>query len=328
MALLVTLSVKDNQPTPQPVNGVVIHVYDSANTLLATGQTGQGADPAGVLTLSLSGSVSPGTQYIVRQRKPNVTFSLGATQSIFVIEPLVPATPNIFDFTAVVATTPNSDDPDMCRLTGYLADASMRPLRRARMRLVAVTGFPDEGQSVGGLHYLGDPAVLRNRVLVSADFAIQANDTGYVDFLLPRLGVYDLQLLGAEHPMIVSQRIYVPDALGWAFEDVLFPFVKQLNYGAASLALTVGGSKDLGISAVISDGRTLTTFERLGKVLTFSLQDATIASVAFGKDAVVTLSGLKVGSTTLKVARPTGSVAPRRPAVAAITVTNPTITVS
>lgn len=328
MALLVRVVVKDDQPTPAVVNDVVIHVYSAAGALLATGTTGQGADPAGEYSLSLTGSGSPGTEYHLRMRKPNVTFTKGATQKIFVIEPLVPATPNIFDISVHAATRPTSSDADMCRLSGYVVDARLRALTDARLRISSVPAFPDGQQSAGGLHYLGDPTVVRDRMLIGAVRTVTPSSAGFFDLLLPRKGVFDVQLHGAEHPLTGFQRIYVPDAADWALEDVLFPYVKQVDYGASPVALTVGQTKTLTINVHISDGRQLSELAVLGSILEFKASDAAIAKVVFDKDGLLSITGLKIGSTTVVVSRVKGSFAPRRPVVNAVTATPPTLQVT
>src|SRR5688572_1175025 len=129
MAITATFVVKDNAtPTPQPVAGVKVRIYNSSDIF----QVELTTDGAGQAQQDLTGSASPGTLYFVRLIPP-VGYTIpqaGGTYTVMVIDPLGVGQTNIFDFTIIPPlAVPVSLNPSMCRLSGTFVDSSLRPIK-------------------------------------------------------------------------------------------------------------------------------------------------------------------------------------------------------
>lgn len=139
--VVATFVVKDGAiPTPHPVEGVDIYVFDNSDTLITHLVT----DNTGSADYMLAGSASPGTRYIIRLKPiPGSTVSNGSTQTVMVIDPLTGTQTNIFDFTVLPPSAlPVATDPDMCRLSGYFTDPGLRPLKNVSLIFHPREGYP------------------------------------------------------------------------------------------------------------------------------------------------------------------------------------------
>lgn len=319
-AKVAILVVKDDQAVPEVVEDFHIWVYDSSDAFLTEGDT----DSSGELDIPLEGDPDPGREYIIRLRKSEWTIPAGLTQVIRVLDPVMSPATNTFDFEAHHALEiPESSDPDLCTLSGYITDASLRAMPNTMVRFVprlSIPAFP-----VGSYHP-GQPAVVRrNMVLYAA--TVYSNDEGYVEVSLPRNGLYDIHIGGAEHPTEVVSPIIVPDAAGVEIEDVIFPYVVSVVYGSDPITVGVGEVVSVSLTILLSNGVEVTDCADIGNLLEFSSNDVGVSAILVG-DGTLTVSGVASGTTTISVERTQLSHAVRLPDIADLVVTDPTVEVS
>jgi hypothetical protein len=319
-ASVVTISVADNQLVPQAVPGVRVWVYNDADQFITEGET----DSAGEAEFILEGSPDPGTEYIVRLRKDGYEFSPGETAKITVLDPLVPPQTNTFDFTLTSHSLPESADPDMCRLTGYLTNASLHRMAKVTVEFHQRMSFNDQAL---GFPYPGDPSLVRRYVLVANVTAV-TDENGYLDVSLPRGGLYDVHVHGMEHPATIVSPIVVPDAAGWRLEEVFFPYVQQVVYGSDLIGVTVEGSTEVDLTSTMSNGLVLGDGADVNRFLRFYSSDESVAVVEVTEDAKLRVTGIAVGTATVSVERVAGTWAPRRPALGDVLATPPTVEVT
>jgi hypothetical protein len=324
---LVKFVVKDDQGTPQPVEGVAIRVFDSADAFLTELET----DTAGEASLVLEGVADPGTQYITRLTAPTgYAVQNGPTQTVGVHDPLVPPATNIFDFVMeALPSIPVSPDPDMCRLSGYFIDPSKRPLKNLSLIFHPREGYPDP--VLGGAPYSGEPTVITGRI-VASERRINTDKDGYVEFDMPRKGVFDVYAQGLDAgDTSLLACVYVPDAAGAEIQGVLFPYITKVTYDDVAVAVAVDGTAELGFavesSNLLDPSSLLATVPAL---LNFFVDDEAVAGVEVGGDGKLLTSGLSAGTATISVERKVGTTAPRRPELAAVEAlaSEPVVTVS
>lgn len=326
-APLVRLVVEDDQLVPAPINEVVIRIYSSpADAFLAEVETGEGAELDGEASLALAGSATPGTTYIVRLSKPGVRFDPNPTQTIAVQDPLPVGNTNTFDFVGLIPNLPISLDPDLCRITGILVDASLRPLIGRVVRFLPVVAYPYTPKF--SAHFTGNPTLVRD-LGVLAPVRVVTDSEGRVDVELPRNGVYNVHIHGFEHPMVIAELIRVPDADSAEFRNVVWPFVTQVLFDIDPINLVANGdSVEVELTVNASNGQQLVGYDALNTLLEFTSGDEAIATVTLLDDNKLLVQGLQAGSTTISVARREGTVAPRRPDVDALIFTPPTVVVT
>ena len=316
----------DAQPTPNPVEGVKIRLFDLSDTFLTEFETGVLGNASAVL----QGSVTPGQKYIVRLFPPaGGLVPAGLTQEIYVLDPLAVGQTNVFDFEVTRRVIPVTGDPIMCRLTGYFVDGSGRPLRGVSLMFRPREGYPINIPS--GLPYIGEPAVIGD-AMVAAEATFYTDDNGYVDLVLPRRAVYDVFVAGMDEPFTNPiANIWVPDIDGVSLTDVLYPYVKEVVYGSASINVAVQETDETDVTVVMSNlQENVSGHDPLTVLLQFIAEDPTVAEVMITNNGKVSIKGLVSGTTNLLVSRIVGSYAHRIPSVPDIVIlpSVPTITVT
>lgn len=309
-----------------PVDGVLVRVYDALDAYLTEGVTGAGADPSGAVSFVLPSSVAPGTSYILRFFSQGQVMTNGQAQTIAVVTAPAPPASNVFDVTMTTQTLPQAQDVDLCRVYGVITDASLRPLPGQVVDFRPCTGWPDMDPPVSA-HYLGDPTVVRDRVLWTGGKAT-SNANGIIDIELPRGAFFEAKMGGNAHPIQVTELVRIPDQASVALEDLLFPYVASVAYTSAPFAVAAGQTLDITVVVTTSSGVTITDRAALAALLEFTPSDAALFSVSIVDDSTIRVTGIAAGSGTIQVARVVDSFAPRRPAVSAITVTPPAVAVS
>lgn len=309
IGMLVGLNVETDDAVPVPVANMRIRVFDDTDTFLAEGDT----DAGGRLGLVLDGLPTPGKEYIVRLRKDGTIIIGGVAQKVAVLDPLPIGATNEFDFTAHSITIPESTDPQMCKISGYLVDASLRPLKDVTLRFFPREGFPSIRPS--GIHFLGEPSVVRNLV-VAEEIVATTNAQGYVELELPRLGIYDLSFEGLQvHGLWSLSEILVPDQAGFVLHELLFPYITTLNYTPTTMVLAAGTSADADLTVVLSNQQVM-DFVDFGTFLEWDTDNNAVAKVSWnGSTGKLTVFAIAAGTTNLVTKRRVGTVAPRLPAV-------------
>jgi len=313
--MLVQLVCQDDTlPTPNPVEGVKIRLFDQADSFL----TEIDSPASGSLDLVLPGLPTPGQRYVARLFPPaGRIIPAGLTQEFYVLDPLPVGATNVFDFTIVQRVVPVTGDPLMCRLTGYFVDGARRPVKRLNLVFRPREGYPTNIPS--GLPFTGEPSVIDNAV-VSYEARVQTDDYGYVDVIMPRRGVYDVFIDGLDEPFTNPiSNVWIPDAPGALIVDVLYPYIKKVTYGSATISMAAGSSVLVPIEVEMSNlQENVVGHDPLYALLSFAVDDPAVALIEITSDGVLNVKGLAAGVTNLTVSRVVGSYAHRSPPVADI----------
>jgi hypothetical protein len=318
---LVTISVDTADPAPVP--GVTVRVFSSVGVFLSALLT----DSSGEADIVLNGLADPGKDYIIRLYKEGYTFPNGAKQLIAVLDPVVPPASNIFDIVAETETLPVSSNPSMCLLSGYLTNISNQPMKNVTLRFAPVMVEPDA--RVSGFPFPGDPTVM-GRSQAFDEVSVTTDDDGYVEVALPREAILNTFHHGYILPQIPGYaQVYIPDVAGAKLEDVLFPYIATVGYDDEAPTLAVGEAQELVLTVIGSNGQEIEGKTPLDALVEFSSSDEEVATVEVTADGTLLVTAVATGSTTITVVRVAGTFAPRvNPAVPAIVVTNPSVTVS
>jgi len=306
MALPVTINLAD--PNGAAINGIPVYFYDMNEVLV-----GQATTVAGSAVVSLDGTPDPGTEYIIRLWAPTYKITDGSTQTIKVIEPLVGGT-NIFNLVGTLIVLKASIDPEMCTLTGYFTDASMRPVPGLVLNFQPVAGFYEDMVTTS-MATPGTPAIIRNR-MVTRPSRVKTGPDGYTTLELPRGGIYEVLVEGFEHPLTGTERINVPDAASALLEDVLFPYVSTVVYSMDPATVAIGATVDITLTVTLSDTRILSTLAEAQQLLAFTSSDEAVATINLADD-VLTITGIAAGSATIAVERIAKTFAAHEPSLAA-----------
>lgn len=319
------ISILSDDLVPVPVDGVNVRIYNALDVFLVGGQTGVFPDAPGTFSFALNGTASPGTQYIVRLQKNQVSFPAGPTMTVNLLDPVVPPATNIFDIVAHNITLPESLDPDLCLLSGYLVDVSLRPIRNRTVEFKPFDFYPDVPDGFTS-HFVGFPSIVNRNILVEP-VKVKTDDDGYLQVALPRGGGYTIHIYGIENPVTITEHVIIPDQAGFRLEDVVFNFVQQVTYLGGPYSVAPGAFLDIEVDVRGSNQVRIERVEDLTKLIEFTTSDDSVAVIQIRDKNTVTVSGLIAGSVILQVARLPNTVAPRRPDVGAIIATPPSVVV-
>jgi hypothetical protein len=280
----VDILVESDDIVPVPIDGVVVRVYDAAGAVFVTEGTTGAPAATGHVEFSLPGTAAPTpTEYQLR------FYYLGASitspQQIEVYSPPAgsPTGTNNFKAIATLLTDPVAVDPLLCRVSGYIRDASGRPKHGLDIHFI-----PEFNPLVAG-----DQGVLGERV------AVRTDAQGYIELDLFRNGIYDATVESMEN---IQRQVCVPDRSSVNINHLLFPVVVKVEYSpAAPFALAVDGELILTPTITASDFRVLQG-AGLDDVL-YEMADSSIASVSVVDSDRISIRGLAAGATTLDVSR-------------------------
>jgi hypothetical protein len=275
--------------------GVLVRVFDITGTTLIAQGTSAVVGTDAVADFTLDGD-NPPTSYSVRLSKSGVGFdgsygdAFNSPQSIDVWSPPAssPTGKNDFEVKGQTFERPQSHNPRLCRCSGFLKDASGKPLQGAyidfinQFRPLLVDGY----------------VVLGERLTVRSDL------DGYVEIDLYRGGIYEARVhsIDAVDPdgLVATREVHVPEERGWDVGALLFPVVGSVLWAPATAVLSVGGSLDVVPTIRGTDNRVLAG-TALQDVI-FESADPTIASIDVGSDKV-TIRGVSAGATEVTIRR-------------------------
>lgn len=321
---VIELVVSDDAPTPAAVEDVRVRIFDAADTFLLEADT----DSVGKVSAVLGGAPDPGISYIVRLSKALHTIQGGPTQLIYVLDPVSPPDTNVFDFTAAPLTDPESSDPNLCLLHGYLIDISGRPLAKKELKLVPQPFVPTN--RVGGSSFPHEPSVIERKMIASGS-RYTTDENGYVEILLPRDSIVDVVIRGLDTMYNDDQQlaqIYVPDAASGKLEDVLFPYIESVVYGTDPINIVEGETVQVDLTVTDVNGRVIEGTTPISALVLFTSSDEDVASVELDEEGKLSVTGLSAGSATIEATRIERTYALRRPDVPALVATPPTVTVT
>lgn len=320
MSVTVTFVLKDDGANP--IDNVNAKIFDDSDSYIGSITT----DVAGEATFLLDGIPDPGLSYIIRwSRVVGYLMQNGQTQIFRVHEPVVPPATNTFDFTIEEIAIPESDEDSMCLISGYLADVSKQPIKGGILAFLPRIYEPTA--KVSGFPFPTQPAVVDGRMLVN-EVRARTNEEGYLEIKLPRTAVFDVHLYGMETPAVqIYSQIYVPDRLGAKLEDVLLPYVAEVDTELDTVNIAVDEVAELTIEATGSNDQSITDSSCLTGLLEFTSSDEDVVQIALGDEGKLLVTGVSAGSATISVARVEDTSAPRVPAIPALIV-SPSTTIS
>lgn len=281
----VEISVNDDQMVPQPVDDVVIRVFDETGTTLITSGT-TGSVLTGKVQLTLDGD-DPPTRYQLRFFVNGG--AIPSPQYIEVYSPpaSAPTGANNFEIEATMFALPPAVNPRLCRASGFVwrPDGRLQP----GIDMAFIPQFT--------------PIVVDGYGMMGERVNARSDKYGYLSIDLLRNGVYTLV---AESQDDEPRCIYVPDRSSINIFHLLYPIVVSVVYTPAG-PWTVPLGTELVVTPVVeaSDYRTLTGTADPDVV--YTTDDPAIASVRVDAETL-TIRGNAVGTTTLRVARRDNSI--------------------
>lgn len=222
MATPVQIRLQDDQPSPQPISGVVIQIYTTTGTFVTSGTT---------VSDGTAGFSLPDATYDVRFYKQGVSILPSQPQQ-FVVDSL--AVSNNFLVSGHVRTMPESPDLNRCRISGNLIGVDGLPVHDLR---VSFRPCPDISV-VGG-----------NLVSVQSQIEVHPTDDGYFQFDLLRglryqaflLGVDKFPLLGIDPAMLA---VIGPPLPAMSLVNLLFPLPVLVEFSQDSISIPLAAGPD------------------------------------------------------------------------------------
>lgn len=274
----VRILVQDDQVVPEPVDDVVVRVYDAAGIVLITSGTTGAVEP-GIAEFTLDGDTVP-EEYQLRFFINGG--SIVSPQQIAVYSPasLAPTSANNFEVNATMFVLPQASNPNLCRASGYVKGPNGQPRRGIDIHFIPLFSPL----------LVGDDTVLGERV------AVRTDTTGFVSVDLYRNGKYEATVESHEN---IQRSIVVPDRASVNIGDLLFPVVELVEY-SDPLELNVGEALDVTVEVTASNYQVLTG--TAGEDVCYSVDDPSVASIEVLSDRI-TIHGIATGTTTLRATR-------------------------
>lgn len=262
----------------RPVSGVLVRVLSEDGTVLYTEMETGGDGRASFLLWT--------RRYTLRFYKFHTRFR--QPQVIDVLEgPEGTPLPNQFDVKAEVFTPPISNDPRLCRASGFFRD---------------ITGAPHRGLDI---IFVGQfaPILLEGSGVLSERRAIKTDARGFACVDLIRCAKYSATVEGYEEQ---QRDISVPDTPSVSLPALLFPTVASVSFDLPSpWTLSVGGEISIQPTVYTSTGIPSRGTEMQN--VTWRVEDPSVASMTLSQDRLV-LRGLKPGSTRILASRSDSSI--------------------
>jgi hypothetical protein len=273
----VEITVNDDQVVPEPVDGVVVRVFDETGTTLITSAT-TGAVLTGKVQFTLDGD-DPPTRYQLRFFVNGGAIRSPQYIDVFSPPASAPTGENNFEIEAEMFVLPPATNPRLCRASGFV----WRP----------------DGRLQPGV----DMAFIPQFTPIVVEGFGMMGEYGYLTIDLLRTGIYTLV---AESQDDEPRCIFVPDRSNINIFHLLYPIVVSVLYTPAG-PWNIPLGTELEVTPVVeaSDYRTLTGVADSDVV--YTTDDPSIASVRVGAETL-TIRGNAVGTTTLRVARRDNSI--------------------
>ena len=135
--------------------------------------------------------------------------------------------------------------------------------------------------------------------LLAEDFVVSIDDYGYADVELPRGAEFSVSIPGF-YPF--SWFIRVPDREWANLPDVLFPFVKRVEFEPAGLNISAGETKAVSVKMIYRSGLEIYGSEYEDDwPVSFKSSDETVAIAMRREDGSLSVSGLKQGTASISV---------------------------
>ncbi len=269
----VDMHVMDSTPAQNPVEGMLVRVFDETNVNFLTQDT---TDSDGHVGFTLFTAT-----YNLRFFKFGAQVSqpqVAVVQEPVAGEPLI----NAFNVTATVFVHPIANDARLCRASGFFRD---------------VTGAPEPNVDI---HIIAqfDPVILEGSAVLSERRILRTDKDGFACVDLIRCARYSAMVQGHEE---TPRLIEVPDAPSVNLPDLLFPVVDVVSFDVdGPYSLSVGEVLEVTPTVVGSNGVPLVG-PASGDVQ-WSSSDDSVLGVA-QTATTVTLTGKAAGSAELRATR-------------------------
>ena len=308
--ILATVAVATDDTIPVAVPDVRVRVFTDVGVFITELLT----DASGEAEVVLDGAPDPGQPYLIRLLKQGWVFPNGPNQSISVMDPLVVPNTNTFDVVATTPTIPESSNPEMCRLSGYLASVSGAPMKNLTLRFTPRFEVPDA--RVSGFPFPGDPTVV-DRLQMFGEASVTTDADGYAEIELPRGAVFDVHHHGYVLPAITTYaQVYTPDRAGAKLEDVLFPYVAAVEFDVLDVTLTgEGDTQEIVLTVLGSNDQLIEGKQSLDCLVEFLSLNESVATAEVNADGRLVITAVGTGTTVVVASRVEGTHAPRRPSI-------------
>lgn len=311
MAVPVNFYIKDTSLSPQPIQGVVVNIYNATTLAFITGGT---TNVLGAAAFLLPGT-GLGQAYEVRLFKSGVSFSNPLT--ITVLEPVTPPNSNDFDVSGTVYTLPTATDPRLCRCTGQFIGLNGAPVNNTLVRVMAILGAgsltpqattpdlppelveppPNPPTLLSGFQV---PKVLDGKMVASDTLEARTDANGRVSIDLIRNGQYFACFAGEED---VLWRFTVPDRASVNLVDLIHPAPSTLTWNSSDapgnvVSVAVGATVNVRFGILFTNY--LTYSKNLGFLISFTNSDDAILSVLYdAANGQLTLTGKSAGVSSI-----------------------------
>lgn len=272
---LVDVLLTDIASPHDPIAGVVVFVYDTTGTTQVTSGT---TDATGHVQFMLPGGVTP-TRYQLRTYKQGIS----SPQPTYVEVYSPPVGTNNFQLEAVVFTLPQSSDPRLCRVSGYIRWPDGRPKRGAEIHFI----------------HRFSPLVIDGTLSLGERVTCRTDKDGYVQVDLWRNGQYRAIVEGHEN---VGRFIYVPDLTAANISYVLFPRVEEVVFDPPGpWSVAVGDSIEVMVEVRLTSGYVIAGTAPEDVDYTLPAGDPSVALQVL--DDRIVLRGAVSGAPTLTLTR-------------------------
>lgn len=299
---VVTIRILNDEPSPEPVEDIVVQFYSTAGVFQTSGTT----DVDGEVEVTL-----PVAFYDIYCFKVGVTLLPKQPQRIEVIDP----GSNEFEIECHVRVLPESTNPRCCTVSGRILGVGGGP---AIHRLI----FEPKKHI---LSLYGDVIALNHRLEVSSDV------DGYFEFELLRDVEYCGYFLFPEDFFCQQPGkldIVVPDLPAVRLDRLMFPVPVDVDFSSTAIALVAGATQDESITATISfsDGSERTSLSTPWAYIKVENTDNLVVEASISGTKLC-LKPLAAGVATITTTRVMGTSSIIDP-VDAFTTESVTVTVS
>lgn len=293
-----TVKIYVTDQDDEPIEGVLVRVYDAAGSAYITQNTTTLVSGDAVAEFTLDGD-DPAVEYTLRLSKGGVAFdsALGdqyaTPQSIEVYSPAAssPTGTNDFDVKGETFSLPVATDARLCRASGYFKDATGRAL--ANLDITLINDFK--------------PALVDGYAVLGSKVELRTDADGYVEVDLYRGGEYRAlvqSIQAAEEDatgaIVFDREMVVPDRASVNINDLMFPIIKEITWDPTSVSLAAGGTLDLVPTVVGTDYRTLEGVAH--EDVQYEIADTDVATVSVEEEKLV-ITGVSTGETELTATR-------------------------
>jgi hypothetical protein len=275
----VTIRVLSDDPSPTPIEGVVVEFYDIDAVFQTNGMT----DSEGEVTVTL-----PDDDYDVLLYKVGVSIQPHQPQRIAVDTALT----NTFEVTGHVRARPESIDPRRCTVSGYILGVDGK---QAIHRLI--------------FEPIKTITILSSNIIAPySRREVTSTAEGYFEFELLRDTKYTAyfvfpQDLFCEQPGKLD--VIVPDGPSIDLHELLFPVPVNISFSTGAISLVSGDPTDETIEVELnfSDGSVREYLSTPWAYVSVTNTDATVVEASISDAKQLRLKPVSPGTATISTVR-------------------------